>query len=143
MNPGDTISLELAILFARDYGGDNLSSVSLLLDRLKKLRAFYLNDSIPCEELIHIEEKTNKDDNILHIFPIPSSLEINCRLQIADCRSLLFIYDMVGRKQDDIQIPEGQSLQRIDISNYPAGIYLAVLKNEKGIVGRRKFVVSR
>ncbi|MCD4723370.1 MAG: T9SS type A sorting domain-containing protein [Bacteroidales bacterium] len=143
MNPGDTIILELAILFARDYGGDNLSSVTLLLDRLKKLRAFYFNDSIPCEELIHIEEKMNKDDNILHVFPNPSSVEIYCRLQVADCRSSLFIYDMFGRKQNDIQIPEGQSLRRVDISNYPAGIYIAVLKNEKGIVGRRKFVVSR
>ncbi len=150
MNPGDTISLELAILFARDYGGDNLSSVTLLLDRLKKLRAFYFNDSIPCEELIHVEEKTNKDDNILHIFPNPASVEIYCRLQIAspayggaDCRSSLFIYDMYGKNQEEIQIPKGQEQLRIDVSNYPDGIYIAVLKNEKGIVGRRKFVVSR
>jgi hypothetical protein len=141
MNPGDTISLELAIIFARDYGGDNLSSVSLLLDRLKKLRAFYFNDSIPCEELIHIEEKMNEDDNILHIFPNPSSVEIYCRLQIADCRSLLLIYDMFGKKQDEMRIPKGQKEIQIDVSAYPAGIYFAVLKNEKGIVGRRKFVV--
>ncbi len=151
MDPGDTISLELAILFARDYGGDNLSSVTLLLDRLKKLRAFYFNDSIPCEELIHIEEKMNEDDNILHIFPNPSSLEIYCRMSVVDCLSAgasakagrfsMFIYDMYGKNQEEIPIPKGQEQLRIDVSNYPAGIYIAVLKNKKGIVGQSKFVV--
>ena len=159
MNPGDTISLELAILFARDYGGDNLSSVTLLLDRLKKLRAFYFNDSIPCEEVVHIEEKTNNDGNILHIFPNPASVEINIRYstlrqaqdKLSEIRPFdklrtsysILIYDMFGRKVDELLIPERQSQIVVDVSEYPAGIYVAVLKNDNSPVAQQKFVVSK
>ena len=159
LNPGDTIILELAILFARDYGGDNLSSVTLLLDRLKKLRAFYFNDSIPCEELIHVEEKMNNDGNILHIFPNPASTEINIRYstlrqaqdKLSDIRSFdkfrtsysILIYDMFGRKVDELLIPERHSQISVDVSEYPAGIYMAVLKNENSPVAQQKFVVSK
>jgi hypothetical protein len=83
------------------------------------------------------------------LYPNPANSALNCRLQIAspaygwaDCKSLLLIYDMIGRKMEELQIPKGQELVRIDVSSYPAGIYIAVLKNEKRMLGRRKFVVK-
>ncbi|MCD4723468.1 MAG: T9SS type A sorting domain-containing protein [Bacteroidales bacterium] len=66
----------------------------------------------------------------------------NSRYQISDTgQQFLVILDLFGRWHDEIQIPKGQELVRIDVSTYPAGIYFAVLKNEKRILGRRKFVV--
>jgi hypothetical protein len=42
-NPGDTLHLEYALVFARDYEGDNLSSVALLKTRIQQVRDFYQN----------------------------------------------------------------------------------------------------
>ncbi|MCD4723467.1 MAG: T9SS type A sorting domain-containing protein [Bacteroidales bacterium] len=54
----------------------------------------------------------------------------------------MLIYDIWGRQQEEMQIPKGQEQVKIDVSTYPAGIYFAVLRNEKEILGRRKFVVE-
>jgi len=52
----------------------------------------------------------------------------------------IFIYDLFGRKQDEIIIPPGKEQTRIDISSYPAGVYVAVLKSGDAAVARGKFV---
>lgn len=114
-----------------------------------------------CGTGVAISELTNVHNDAFVIFPNPASSEIHCRLSVCrnfnegglvvDCLSAgasakagrfsMFIYDMYGKTQEKIQIPKGQEQLRIDVSNYPAGIYIAVLKNEKRILGRRKFVV--
>jgi len=76
----------------------------------------------------------------LNIFPNPAGDEIYCQLSIVNCQLSMFIYDLYGRKQDEIIIPKGQEQLRMDVSGYPAGVYFAVLKNEQGIVARGKFV---
>jgi hypothetical protein len=82
------------------------------------------------------------DSRSLLIFPNPADQYINIRYPILDTRYSLFIYDLFGRKQDEIIIPKGQQELRIDISAYPAGIYVAVVKDEKGTVARGKLVKS-
>ena len=79
----------------------------------------------------------------LHIFPNPAGDEIYCQLSIVNCQLSMFIYDLYGRKQDEIIIPKGQEQIRIDVSGYPAGVYMAILKDEKGVVARGKFVKTR
>jgi hypothetical protein len=76
----------------------------------------------------------------LHIFPNPAGDEINCQLSIVNSKLSMFIYDLYGRKQVEIIIPPGQEQIRIDISAYPAGVYMAVLNDETGVVARGKFV---
>jgi hypothetical protein len=76
----------------------------------------------------------------LHIFPNPASEILHFKHQISDIRYQISIYDLYGRKQDEIIIPPGQEQTRIDVSSYPSGVYIAVLKNSSGIVARGKFV---
>jgi hypothetical protein len=87
--------------------------------------------------------------NYINIFPNPTNSEIHvrssvfgARSSVLGVRSSVFIFDMFGRQLEEIQVPIGQDQVSIDVSDYPAGIYIAVLKNEKGNVGRRKFVVK-
>ena len=75
------------------------------------------------------------------LFPNPAQSEIHCRLSIVGCRLSMYIYDLFGRKQHEIQIPKGQKQVKIDVSGFSPGIYLAVLRNEKEVLGRKKFVV--
>jgi hypothetical protein len=76
----------------------------------------------------------------LHIFPNPASNELTIRYRIPGPGYQVFIYDLFGRKQDEILIPKSQYQVRLDISDYPAGVYVAVMKDEKGVVARGKFV---
>jgi len=105
-----------------------------------------------CDIIVGIgEEEMGRegDGGRMELYPNPATDQINCRLQIAspaygvaDCRSSLLIYDMFGRKQEEIQIPKGQKEIQIDVSAYPQGIYIAVLQSEQEILDRKKFVVQ-
>ena len=97
-------------------------------------------DTPGCATGMNIYAPRGAENEALWIYPNPANAYLNCRLQIADCRSLLLIYDMFGRKQDEMRIPRGQNIVCLDVSDYPAGIYIAALKSDKGILGRSKFV---
>lgn len=105
-------------------------------------------DSFGCDtpdcQLVKIEELYDSIDETLVIYPIPASIEIqiDIRQQISDMRYQISIYDLFGRKQDEVIVPGNQSKIRIDVSNCPSGIYVAILKDEKRIVGRGQFVVK-
>jgi hypothetical protein len=78
----------------------------------------------------------------LLIIPNPATHEVTIRYSISDIRYSIFIYDLYGRKQSEIIIPPGQEQIRLDVSAYPAGVYVAVLKDINGFVARGKFIKS-
>jgi len=88
----------------------------------------------------HIEAA---DPSNIKIFPNPVSDHINCQLSTVNCQLSILIVDIFGKKIDEIKIPEGQKEVEINVSSYPQGIYIAVLKDPKGIIARQKFVVAR
>ena len=79
----------------------------------------------------------------LHIFPNPAGDAIYFNYQLSNISYQLSIYDLYGRKQDEIIIPKGHEQVRVDVSGYPAGVYMAVLNDETGVVARGKFVKTR
>jgi hypothetical protein len=56
---------------------------------------------------------------------------------------VLEIYDLYGRKVEEIIIPPLQQSLKLDVSAWNTGVYVAVLWSEERIVGRAKFVVQR
>jgi len=76
----------------------------------------------------------------LHIYPNPATNHVNIQYPITDIRYSIIIYDLFGHKQDEINVPNGQQETSINISSYPPGVYVAVLKNNQGIVARGKFI---
>jgi len=101
-------------------------------------------DTPGCFTVTVFEQPTDHAPRTTHlqIFPNPAVHYVNIRSSIFGPRSSIFIYDLFGRKQDEIIIPKGQNETKLDISAYPPGVYIAVLKNEKGLVSRGKFVKS-
>jgi len=76
----------------------------------------------------------------LCIFPNPTKEDITIRYQIPGTGYQVLIYDLFGRKQDEIIVPRGQEQIGVDVSSYPAGVYVAVMKSGDGVVGRGKVV---
>ena len=116
-----------------------------------------------CDTTVGMDEITGAEKNSLLIYPNPASNIINCRLQVAGYRPApsnaeglqaspersrgagdfrLVIYDIFGRKAEEIVIPPWQETVQMDVSGWNAGVYVAVLWGEDGVVGREKFVVT-
>jgi hypothetical protein len=108
------------------------------------------NDTISqegCDIIVGIgeEEEEPRADvgaGVMELFPNPATQQINIRFSILDLRSSILIYDIWGRKMDEITIPKNQQETQIDVSAFPPGIYIAVLKSEQNTVDRKKFVVQ-
>ena len=102
-------------------------------------------DTAGCDPTVAINENEEMesigDEERMVLYPNPASERINCRLSVVNCRFSIYVYDMFGRKMDEIRVPEGQQKVQLDVSGYSSGIYIAVLKNSRQILARKKFVV--
>ncbi len=78
----------------------------------------------------------------LSIHPNPAIDEISIRYQVPGSGCRVYIYDLYGHSQDKIIIPEAQDQMRIDVSDYPAGTYIAVITSGLEVLDRQKFVKS-
>ncbi|MCK9401282.1 MAG: T9SS type A sorting domain-containing protein [Bacteroidales bacterium] len=83
----------------------------------------------------------------IELFPNPASELLHVRLNMDGGRFnkdlRLEIYDIFGRKVQEIKVLEKQNEVQINVEGYPPGIYLAVLKDESQYVCSGKFVVAR
>ncbi|MDT8393864.1 MAG: T9SS type A sorting domain-containing protein [Bacteroidales bacterium] len=100
-----------------------------------------------CDIIVGIEEnpitQTEEPAEILVIYPNPAESVIQINIQDLETSSIfvIAIYDLYGRKQDEIIMPAGQDKVYINVSSFHAGIYIAILRDENRVVGREKFVV--
>jgi hypothetical protein len=124
--PGDTLTLELAYVFARDYDGDHLASVSLLKERIERIRWFYENDSTPCETpWTDIPEQSPPAGRML-LVPNPAQSFI-APDKFEDYEWLEYeIFDIRGLAKMKGRILGGQ---KINISGWPPGCYLVRFYN--------------
>jgi len=55
----------------------------------------------------------------------------------------LVVYDMNGRKMEEIQIPGGKNRREIDVTGYPDGVYIMIFRDGPGNYIKEKFVIAR
>lgn len=68
--------------------------------------------------------------NILYYYAHPVNSDV-----------FLVVYDIIGRKMEEFELSGSQNQIEIDVFKFPAGIYVALLQNENGVISRNKFVV--
>jgi hypothetical protein len=103
-------------------------------------------DTPGCDTTVAIPEIVYKNtEDELYIYPNPASNVLNIQYPITndECRSIISIYDIFGRKVKEIKIPKGQQQLSVDVSNWHNGLYVAVLRNDKKIIAKQKFVILR
>ena len=125
---GDTIELDIAYVFARDYGGTNLTSVSLLKERIAKLKWFYDNDTTPCGTPWSGEKKYIPKKNRLTILPNPEKNDLKVNLK-EKTDAGYFIYSATGKL---VKFGYLVNSGKINVSELPSGFYImkVVLKDE-------------
>jgi hypothetical protein len=55
----------------------------------------------------------------------------------------LVIYDIFGRKMQNINVLDRQREVQINVESYPPGVYIAILKNGLELLDSRKFIIAR
>jgi len=102
-----------------------------------------------CDPTVGISANVADEFEGLVVYPNPAYSVLNVKyLDINESQSQknfgkLEIWDLFGRRVEEIKIPEGQKRFHINISACPAGIYVVVLKSDGMVLGRRKFIVSK
>jgi len=81
-------------------------------------------------------------EQLLSVYPNPATDEITIDMRDLrlDTRYAIFIYDMFGKKMEDISTQ--QELTKLDVSDYPAGVYVAIIRDQDGISSKAKFIVE-
>ncbi|HZK08526.1 MAG TPA: T9SS type A sorting domain-containing protein [Bacteroidales bacterium] len=115
-NPGDTLHMEYALVFARDYEGDNLSSVALLKTRIQEVRDFYQN-------ALGIE-KPASTAMTLNLYPNPftDKLFIDASQFPTGTAIDFAVFDILGKQLMQGKLhPETENV--VDFSKINPGIY--------------------
>jgi hypothetical protein len=118
----------------------------------------FTHDSIPFlhykgSTLCHVDIEVSIDETVnkigdLKIFPNPSSDIIHITLNtnhsavslVSGFQQSLVIYDIFGREQDEIIISSGERVVKVNISNYPPGVYVAMIESNQGYLAIGRFI---
>ena len=114
--PGDTLHLEYALLFARDYEGDNLSSLALLKNRIQEVRDFY-------QDALGID-KPDPVTTTAKLYPNPCTSDLYVDLsQFPAGTTIDFaVFDILGKRLLNGKLnPVKENV--IDFSTLDPGIY--------------------
>jgi hypothetical protein len=105
-----------------------------------------------CGLIVGLEEllptiKPKKNEIV--VFPNPAISVISYRLSVVSeeiaTRSgcVVEVWDLFGRKVEALVVPQGQTELKSDVLGWPAGVYIAIWRNDNEIFARRKFVVAK
>ena len=120
LHAGKSMCVDIALPFARDYQGNNISSVALLKQRAQAIHQFYYNQNFEnnCSNIIGVTENTIYNDKLL-FYPNPSNgqFTVTCEFVIESVE----LYDMLGKKV----FADTPKVQTIQISTkLPKGLYI-------------------
>ena len=137
--PGDTIHLDIAFIYARDYQGDNLSCIPLLKERIGQLRWYYDNDSTPCGSTWSSIKNNHQSNPVFSIFPNPCSEFLNCIIKNEENEKNFsyIVYDLYGKEL--LKGSGNPSNFRIPTSKLKHGIYFLRVSCQNEIL-TQKFV---
>ena len=82
-------------------------------------------------------------ENIM-IYPNPAEQQANFKLRITnyEVRLRIRLFDLFGREVKNVTLFPGQTKYRLDVSDLPAGLYIAVVESGEKIIGREKLAVE-
>jgi len=80
------------------------------------------------------------DHLAFEVFPNPANDVIHCRFGDA-FKGEILVYDLTGRIQHKQPVASGQKQIKLDVSNFPAGMYQVVARGQGQILSVKKIIV--
>ncbi len=125
---GDTLTLDFALVFARDYEGDHLSSVALLKERIQEIRDFYV-ESLNVNEVV-------PETITVHVFPNPFQDEVVVETGFHHETITWTVYDLMGKI-----VTHGHQFNEpsfgINLKSLNKGIYFLSVNNGKSLTTKK------
>jgi hypothetical protein len=144
INSKEVKSLDLALVFAQSFPGNNLGSVNLLKPYVSRVQTFYNAQSYTCNKSLTGDPTVNsvaKADNSVLAYPNPASTEITFKISSGE-NQFIRISDITGRELSSSLIYNNQV--QINVSAYASGIYIYEVFDKSGnAVNRGKFSVVK
>lgn len=136
LSSGQKICVDVAYPFARDYAGNNITSITVLRQRVKDIQAFYNSQGYVCPFVTSVNE-INFMTNFISVYPNPAKGKFNIRYDKLQktYNYELGIFNVLGEKvyQSVITNPKSE----IDLSQQPSGIYfIKIYDREKNYTGK-------
>jgi hypothetical protein len=138
--PGQRICFDIAFVFARDYEGDNISSVTLMKERIEQVREFYSeNFSNDCMDLTatHVHEPKPVARHFLKVYPNPASDILTMEYVPDSPQANYQLYNAMGSFIHSSRITSG--LTRIPLIGLTPGLYILVVE-DGGRILQQKFI---
>ena len=126
---------------------DTLYSQTFTYDSLCQYQITSDTTDLNCNLFVDIEEipLRNEVEKPFKIWPNPARVKLELEIGIwqPDEKKILQFYDIFGRKAKEIKISKGHQQINVDISNWHNGLYIAVLKDDKKLIAKQKFMVLK
>jgi hypothetical protein len=136
--PGDTLKLDLAFLYARDFAGDNLSSTAIVKDRIEQLLWYYANDSTPCGKSWSSVRKKPGTEKKLLVYPNPATDYLKVELEDGHSEDLdLRVSDLTGKTVLNERLDADH--KTINTSGLARGVYLIEISGGDDVI-KKKFI---
>ncbi len=137
--PGDTICLDLAFVFAQDTLGDNLTSVTLLKQRVAQVQDWYAQQDINCTGSYGVvtglsSQQTSVDG--FELFPNPTTGVLSLSRTSGKSASVQ-VFSTTGSLLSVSSWTAGNSSLTLDVSALPAGVYVIVLQDNASRTTKR------
>ena len=139
-NPGDTLKIDFAYIFARDYThpGDSVASIPLLKQYAQNIQNYYNSNTTPCGSTFTAGLKQHALTNEqISIYPNPSAGNFVIETNI-ETKQTVQLYDING-KVVLTQTINGKA--SIDASNLSQGVYNLSIISNGGVVNKRVVIV--
>jgi len=94
-------------------------------------------------EEVKPEKEEERSGIIIYPNPVHSILNIEYPIMNNECRSILEIFDIYGRKVKEIKVHREQNEVTVNVSKWNKGIYIAVLWQKGKLIAKEKFMIIR
>jgi hypothetical protein len=137
MNPGDTFTLDVAYVYARDKNKNNIENLDLLLQYNSEIRDFYRNNPPRCASLKSIGVEEEKSHNV-KIYPNPAKDYIivdggsqgEMKLEIISANGKIVF------SKENIN-----STAKVDISQLDRGAYIVKISKQNEVINKSLIVL--
>ena len=140
--PHDTLKIDFAYVFARDYThpGDSVAAIPILRQYVQNVQHYYNTNTTPCGSTFGsgIKQVANGNSLQASIYPNPSTGSFTIETN-SDSKQTLTMYDINGRVILS-QTIKGKTT--IDAGSLYEGVYNASLQSNESVVNKRLVIVK-
>lgn len=83
-----------------------------------------------------------EQENVFTMYPNPAKDVVNLAYNLTDANATFEVFDLTGRLIQNVALNSVTGSSELNVSSYPAGVYLVLIKQGAAVVSSSKLVVE-